>query len=167
MSKLILVCGIPGSGKSTWIKNNKTEDEIVISRDEIRFSLLSKEDEYFSQERKVWISLMSNIESALIKNKTVYVDATHLNKYSRLKVLREVEKMLSKPDEIEILFFNVPLEIAIQRNDLRHGCEKVPHEVIKKMYLTLEAPKSFQEGDFIYSNIYIIDENGNKRKVEK
>ena len=42
MKKLIMVTGIPGSGKSTWIKNEMSNriDSIHISRDIIRFSLI-------------------------------------------------------------------------------------------------------------------------------
>ena len=42
MSKLILMCGVPGSGKSTWIKNNKSETDLWISRDKIRFEKLKE-----------------------------------------------------------------------------------------------------------------------------
>ena len=38
--RLILMVGCPGSGKSTWLKNNKQEDAVVVSRDEIRFKIL-------------------------------------------------------------------------------------------------------------------------------
>ena len=54
MAELILMMGIPGSGKSTWVKNHMKSDDIYISRDEIRFSLLQPGDEYFSKEKEVW-----------------------------------------------------------------------------------------------------------------
>ena len=40
---LIVMCGVPGAGKDTWIENNiyKINGTVnVISRDKIRFSLL-------------------------------------------------------------------------------------------------------------------------------
>ena len=44
--------GAPGAGKSTFIKNNKDKlcgSVNIVSRDEIRFSLLKDGDEYFSK----------------------------------------------------------------------------------------------------------------------
>jgi predicted kinase len=45
MTVLYLMCGIPGSGKSTWIKQNKIESDAVISRDVVRFSLVKEHEE--------------------------------------------------------------------------------------------------------------------------
>ena len=44
--------GIPGSGKSTWAKARckNNPHAAYISRDEIRFSLLKDEEEYFAKE---------------------------------------------------------------------------------------------------------------------
>ena len=46
MSKMYMVIGAPGCGKSTYIQNHLKENEIVISRDKIRFSMLNDNDEY-------------------------------------------------------------------------------------------------------------------------
>lgn len=37
MANLFIMMGAPGAGKSTFIKNLKTESHITISRDEIDF----------------------------------------------------------------------------------------------------------------------------------
>lgn len=37
--KVYIMCGIPGSGKSTWISNNLDENIKIISRDIIRYKL--------------------------------------------------------------------------------------------------------------------------------
>ena len=53
MKKLYVMCGGPGSGKSTWIKKNLPTFKgytKVVSRDEIRFSLVKEGEEYFSKE---------------------------------------------------------------------------------------------------------------------
>lgn len=54
MKKIYLLCGIPGSGKSTWAKNHLDDNSIWISRDLIRFSMVSEEEEYFSKEKEVF-----------------------------------------------------------------------------------------------------------------
>ena len=53
---LVLMCGAPGSGKTTIAKKLMCNNDLYISRDEIRYSMISDEDEYFSKEkgRKIW-----------------------------------------------------------------------------------------------------------------
>ena len=155
--KLVLMCGIPGSGKSTWLYQNKKIDEFIVSRDTIRFTLLKEDDDYFSKEDEVWETYIASIESLLKSGETVYADATHLNHGARLKLLKALDII---PNEIEVIYFKVPLEIAQERNAQRAGRAYVPPEAIAKMYRALEEPK-WHEGIFTYNKIYIIDENGN------
>lgn len=157
MSKLIMMVGIPGSGKSTWLYQNKKIDEFIVSRDTIRFTLLQENDDYFSKEDEVWEIYVARIESLLKAGATVYADATHLNHGARLKLLKALDII---PDEIEVIYFKVPLEVAQERNAQRAGRAYVPPEAIAKMYRALEEPKR-HEGIFTYNKIYIIDENGN------
>ena len=82
--------GIPGSGKSTFIKKRRDifNNPIVISRDKIRFSLLEEGDEYFSKEDEVLEEFTKQIVESLSRpiGDTI-VDATHLNGGSRRKIL--------------------------------------------------------------------------------
>ena len=91
-NNVFIMCGIPGIGKSTWIKNFKSDNKIVISRDEIRFGLLSKEDDYFAREEEVLTIFSSKIREAIIKNENadIFIDATHLNESSRRKTLNMI-----------------------------------------------------------------------------
>ena len=88
---LWLMCGIPGSGKSTWIREHEKYFEPsykVISRDEIRFSMLGENDDYFSKEKEVWDEYVKQAKDSLSKNDDTILDATHLNEASRTKILR-------------------------------------------------------------------------------
>ena len=63
MGNLYLMCGIPGSGKSTYAKTNKDLKYCkYISRDDIRYSLLKDEDDYFSKEKQVFRTFIAQIK---------------------------------------------------------------------------------------------------------
>lgn len=158
------MCGIPGSGKSTWITDMLDtvdfEDEIkVVSRDTIRFSLLKDNEEYFNKEKIVFDKYSTEIYKALKNDKysDVIADATHLNKASREKILRTLD--LTDVD-VNIVYFNVSLETCIKRNEMRSGRAYVPPAVIKNMYYSLEYPSEEEIKKHNY-NIVMIDEKGN------
>ena len=155
--KLILMVGCPGAGKSTWLQQHKQENEIIVSRDQIRFKMLQEGEDYFSKEDQVWLKYIAAIEWYINHGETVYADATHLNKRARLKLLNV---LLNEPTEIEIIYFNIPLEVAQERNAKRAGRAYVPPKAVERMYHSLEEPQ-WKEGKFTYNKIYIVDENGN------
>ena len=62
LKKVWLMCGIPGSGKSTWAKKRLMENGgIWISRDEVRFSMVKEDEDYFSKECEVFDKFIANI----------------------------------------------------------------------------------------------------------
>lgn len=137
MSKLIMMCGVPGSGKSTWIKNNKTDEMLWVSRDKIRFDKLKEDDDYFAYEDEVFEQFLEEINWGLEMDKIVIADATHLTKKARAKVLNKVRKFA---DEIEAIVMDVHLITALERNDMREGRAWVPRGVIRRMYFQMETP---------------------------
>ena len=154
MSKLIMMVGIPGSGKSTWINENKGKYDAVISRDRIRFSLLKEGEDYFAREDDVFKLFIWEIRMSLFNRRnggTVFADATHLNKKSRARVLDKVREFA---DEIEAVVLDTDLETAFERNDQREGRAWVKHGIIRRMFFTMEMPEE-AEG---FNKITIIKE---------
>ena len=151
MSKLVIMCGVPGSGKSTWIQNT-FPDIAPISRDAIRFEILDERGgDYFAYENEVFEKFIHQIIGSLVVDEITIADATHLNKKSRAKVLNKVAKFA---DEIECVWLDTELDTAIERNELREGRARVPRGVIRRMYFSTEEPR-LEEG---FNKITIIKE---------
>lgn len=158
MKCLYVMCGVSGSGKSTFIKNHlfdfvEPEDYVVVvSRDDIRFRLLDtdeamSEDKYFSKENKVWKKYIEDIKDGLDNGLTVVADATHLNLASRSKLLRALGESL-KDTHVIFVAIKCPLDFCLKNNDKRFGLSHVPEVTIKNMYKSFTIP-TIEEGNGI------------------
>ena len=158
-NKLYIMVGIPGSGKSTWIANHKAsffKSYKIVSRDEIRFSLVTEDEEYFSKEQEVFSTFVNYIKEGLREGFDVYADATHLNQSSRSKLLRALGEDL-KGIKVEAIVINVLVETAIRQNANRTGRSFVPASAIKRMASSFTIP-SIEEG---FDKIWIYDNEKN------
>ena len=130
MAYLTLMCGIPGSGKSTWLKGLEKENA-VISRDKIRYSLLNEGDAYFSKEKEVFELFTKQINDSLTKGINTYVDATHITPGSRRKLLNAIT---APYDRLNAIVIDTPLEECLKRNAQRIGRACVPEDQVINMY---------------------------------
>ena len=140
MGDLYLMCGLPGSGKSTFLKTRIKDKETsaIISRDEIRFALVKPEEEYFSHENEVYTELWKRINEALTVKKDVFVDQTSLTVRSRKWLLQHVKV---KYDHLNIIWVDASLETCLARNKARHGTMAfVPEESLIRMYKSIVPP---------------------------
>ena len=143
-NNIFIMCGIPGIGKSTWIRVNKNENDIVISRDEVRFSLLADSDAYFDKEDDVFRLFIQAIKCAGEENEgiNIFVDATHLSIASRTKLLKALGKDFCTQNHLIAIVFPNDLKTALDQNELRKGLGRtyVPRGVIRRMSIAFEAP---------------------------
>lgn len=155
-TRLFLMMGCPGSGKSTFLKENINifNSPKIISRDKIRFSLLKEGDAYFSKEDEVFRRFINDINNSLNRGYgDTIVDATHINSGSRLKLLRNIQ---ASYDEAIVIWIKVPLQVALERNQSRGGIELVPEDAIRRMYGSLTKPTK-EEG---IDKLWTVVENG-------
>lgn len=152
---LYLMVGLPGSGKSTYANSlvEQNSNAVVISRDVIRYSVLTDKDTYFEKEFEVFNEFIRQIQENLLNSKDVYADATHLNWGSRNKLLKNFfgpkfkNKIL-----VKAIVINTPYEICLERNEKRAGRACVPPQVIESMQQKLTNPAS---DPFKYDQIII------------
>lgn len=137
MSKMYVVIGAPGCGKSTYIQNHLKENELVISRDKIRFGMLNDNDEYFSKEKEVYNEFVKQINAAIAADATFYVDQTSLNAAARNKLFSRLKK---KPDKVIGIYFTTSLDTILQRNAQRTGRALVPEDAVINMFNSLTRP---------------------------
>ena len=160
--RLYLMMGVPGSGKSTYVKSMLKYGDIYVSRDEIRYSLLTDEDDYFAKENEVIRTFIENIDKSLIMEEycgDVYADATHLSPKSRAQVLNK----LKNKDKVSVIYLDIPLNIILERNAQRKGRALVPENVVRRMYNSIILPTK-EEG---IEELIIIDENQKVKEVIK
>lgn len=160
LKKVWLLAGIPGSGKSTWVRKQIAEKGGVhCSRDEIRFSLLKDGEDYFSHEDEVIRLWTEKVHQAILSPAAgdVYIDATHLTEKSRAKVINSLP---TTNYTLITVFFDVPLDVCLARNAQREGRAYVPPQVIRNMYASYEK-------NTIYGDATLhLDENGEWRGID-
>lgn len=164
LKKVYLMVGIPGSGKSTWIKSQlEKTGGAWISRDEVRFSMIKENEEYFSRENDVFAQWIKNINTAIkdasIEN--IYVDATHISEASRNKTLLRLN--LSNVKVIPVVMAT-PLDVCLERNNMRSGRECVPDEVINNMYRSFKNNPVNKDICWKYKEIWYIIERSEKNE---
>lgn len=153
--RLILMCGIPGAGKSTWIKENLAELEklgsvTVVSRDKIRFSMVKEDEEYFSKEKMVYRTFVNEIKRGLKESDITIADATHLNYHSRGKILNSLGDSLEGVNK-EIIVVLTSLSKCLEQNELRKGTRAyVPENSLLNMSNNFISPTVEEGFDIIY-----------------
>lgn len=126
--KVILLIGISGSGKSTYINKN-FDKKYVICPDEIRRSLGNIND--MTNNGEVWKLTKSIMQGKLNTHGKVVLDATNVNKWLRIQFMSQFNGCHK-----EAIFFPIEVDVAIERvnRDIKSGIARsdVPENVIRK-----------------------------------
>jgi len=124
---LILTIGLPGSGKSTWARQQP--DAVVIERDAIREELTGDMRNH-TQEPRVTRVANERVFAALDAGKTVIVADTNLRSKYR-KAWHHAARQAGA-EYSEQSFLHVPVSVCIERDAQRPN--PVGEEVIRRMH---------------------------------
>ncbi len=132
---LVILRGAPGSGKSTWVRDNDLEN-CTISMDSLRIMMKTPEpvitQEYNDKVYKMFIDI---VETRLSNGSFTVVDNCHVND----RDLKTYYKLCDKHGfEIIEKTFDISLEECLRRNKEREEFRVVPEEVIIKMHKKIE-----------------------------
>jgi predicted kinase len=145
---VVLTIGLPGSGKTTWFKRRGVTP---LSSDLLR-SLLFDDITEQRWQGLVFSTLRSLLRARLIaKMPWNYVDATNLSPHERRQWIKMAK---SFGYDVQAVFFDVPLEVCMERNKRRE--RTVGDDVMKKMAERLRPP-DFKEG---FSKITVVRVKG-------
>jgi predicted kinase len=135
--KLIVLVGLPGSGKSMWAAEQSAG---VLSSDAVR-ELLTGDAENQTANRLVFPTLR-NLLAQRVKAgmEATILDATSLTPKERRAWVRTAESLGC---EAEAVFFDTPLELCKSRNATRSRV--VPEDVMERFAARL-VPPSEAEG---------------------
>src|SRR5271170_6803598 len=141
---VVLTIGLPGSGKTTWFKRRGVTP---LSSDMLR-SILFDDITEQRYQGLVFSTLRSLLRARLIaKMPWNYVDATNLSPHERRQWIKMAK---SFGYDVQAVFFDVPLEICLERNRRRE--RTVNDEIMHKMAERLRPP-NFKEG---FSKITVV-----------
>ncbi len=129
---LTFMIGIPGAGKSQWIKNNTGENTVIVSPDALRKELLGNINDQ-TKNGQIWAVAKERVISALNDGRDVILDATNVASKNRRNFLTGLpaHKLLAKVFEGDPDVSYERIQKQIQRGEERAN---VPHGAIVNMH---------------------------------
>lgn len=142
MAKLIMLIGIPGSGKTTYSKDLSNEYEaIVVSTDRVRQTYVGID------EKDVFPTVYKMCFEELNAGRNVILDATHITPKVRKRSFDALDTFGISYDKVAV-YIDTPVEECVRRVELRNQNPKelfLPLDVIVS-YGNNIVPPSSEEG---------------------
>lgn len=158
MPKIIMLKGLPASGKSTWAKEKiKTGNYIRISKDDIRNGMLGG---YTPKKERIVVKIRNSlIKQGIEFGKNVIVDDTNLNP-THEKAIRQIASELGVALVVNDEFLQVSPEECIDRDLKRQN--SVGASVIWEMHdkYLIKTPEKQLDEDWSKRRCVVFDIDG-------
>lgn len=160
MREIKMMRGIPASGKSTWAKQFLAENPRFkrINKDSFRRMLIG--DNWDVKIEKVVHQLQEQaIETLLGRGFSVLLDNTHLKE----KYFTEICDLAQRIGNVGVTekWFDVPLDECLKRNSTRLGVERVPEDIVRKMYASIKDISKEERSIFFPKVVKTFERNDN------
>lgn len=153
MPECIMLCGIPTSGKSTYVNKLKKipywENAVVLSTDAYIEKVAQENNTTYREIFDECIDEANRqLELALIeakdRGKNIIWDQTNLSRKTRKKKLSKLPSIYARG----VIYFEISLEEALKRNQHREG-KFIPESILKRMYHQFEPPTISEGFDYV------------------
>ncbi len=149
---LHVMVGLPGSGKSTYIKNNAKDGDVILSSDAIRKELFGDINNQENNE-KVFNTMRQRLKAAMDEGKDIWYEAMNHTTKSRREIFQHVHDNY----EIRAEVIATPIEKCIQRAqnpdrelELGDHAQFVVKRRAKEFNLPVKS-EGFDEINFVFS----------------
>lgn len=137
MPSFIILVGISGCGKSTWIKSHNIPNAVVVSFDDIRREINGDVNDHTDSLKIIYIGL-NRIVFALNQGKNVILDATNVSTKNRREQLAYIKENAEVSFNAYAKIFYADPDVSKKRilADIKNGVDRsnVPIESIDKQY---------------------------------
>ncbi|MCD8204132.1 MAG: ATP-binding protein [Coprobacillus sp.] len=161
MSKLVVLTGVPGSGKSYFsalVRKANSGHVYIVSSDGIR-ELLGGSPQYFDEESLVWEMFYELPKVyALDKKAIVIMDATQTIKKYRTDAIQPLKPLF---DETDMVYFDIDTEVVKEQNINRTWV--VPEKPLNKFIKEFVPPSEEELASF--DHVYFIKEPEDFQKI--
>lgn len=164
MKTINMLIGLPGIGKSTFIRQQFNNQPItVLSTDAIRKELTGDEANT-SKDKKMWATLYDRFESSLQSTRkndaNIVLDATFLNRKRRVSFFEIIRNWINNQGGdciLNVFTFPVDPKLAIERQKGRD--RKVPEKAIFSMAKFFQPFTAEEAKGINHNNIKLDQDN--------
>lgn len=155
--ELIMMCGIPCAGKSTYIRNgientDVFDEYVILSTDNYieeyaRQNNMTYNEAFEDAIEEATCKMYQDLDLAIQRGKSIIWDQTNVSRKSRMKKLKKVPTTYTKTAVV----LPISLEEAIIRNSQRAN-KFIPRSVLHRMYHQFEVPTEDEGFDAIMTH---------------
>ena len=163
MNKLIVLSGVPGSGKSyisILIKDRMRNGHVyVVSSDNLRTQICGNQ-QCFDHEKLMWNMYYGMAKVyARDKNGIVILDSTNSKRVYRIGLVKQLKNLF---DEVDLVTFKLD-KLTVMRQNMEREFP-IPSDILEHMFDSFE--KVNEEDEEFFDKIYQVDSHDLKPIID-